>query len=241
LLVIVPAWNEEVTLPGVIAETRVALPDADILVVNDCSSDRTSELAHESGVAVLDLPINLGVGGAMRAGYKYADRHGYDFSCQLDADGQHDPAEIPALLARAEEAGEADIVIGARFAGKGDYSAKGPRGWSMRLLAAVLSKVTRTRLTDTTSGFKLCRRSAIRVFSADYPSEYLGDTVEALIIASRAGLRVAQVPVAMRPRAGGIPSHGALKSAVFLGRAFLALIIGLSRPARKLPTLEAAP
>jgi glycosyltransferase involved in cell wall biosynthesis len=239
LLVIIPAWNEEETLPGVIAEVRRFVPQADILVVNDCSRDRTSALAHADGVAVLDLAVNLGVGGAMRAGYKYAAAHGYAYSVQLDADGQHDPSEIPELLAAARAEG-ADIVIGARFAGKGDYTARGPRAWSMKLLARILSRVTRAKLTDSTSGFKLCTRRAIQVFAVDYPTEYLGDTVEALIIASRSGLRVTQVPVAMRPRAGGTPSQNTLKSAIFLGRAFFALLIGLTRPARQHPLLEAS-
>jgi glycosyltransferase involved in cell wall biosynthesis len=228
LLVVIPAWNEEATLAAVIAETRRALPHADILVVNDCSGDQTGAVARLAGVAVVDLPVNLGVGGAMRTGYKYAWRHGYDYSVQLDADGQHDPSEIPALWRAAQDG--ADIVIGARFAGKGDYRARGPRQWSMKFLSATLSRVVGVRLTDATSGFKLCRRRAIALFALDYPAEYLGDTVEALAIAGRAGLRVAQAPVAMRPRAGGTPSHGPLKSAVFLVRAVIALAIGLSRP-----------
>ncbi|MDR1808354.1 MAG: glycosyltransferase family 2 protein [Propionibacteriaceae bacterium] len=239
LLVIIPAWNEEATLAAVIAETRAAVPAADILVVNDCSRDATSRLAHAAGVFVLDLALNLGVGGAMRAGYKYAGRLGYAHTVQLDADGQHDPAEIPHLLAAAT-AEAADIVIGARFAGKGDYEARGPRYWSMKVLAKVLSRVTRAKLTDTTSGFKLCGARAIALFGVDYPAEYLGDTVEALVIAARAGLKVTQVPVAMRPRAGGTPSHGPLKSALFLARAFFALLIALSRPARRHPVLEAS-
>jgi glycosyltransferase involved in cell wall biosynthesis len=229
LLVIVPAWNEEVTLPAVVAETRRALPGADILVVNDGSTDATARVARESGAALLDLPLNLGVGGAMRAGYKYALRNGYQHAVQLDADGQHDPSEIRALWAAMTER-EADIVIGARFAGKGDYVVRGPRKWSMKLLSFVLSKVTGTRLTDTTSGFKLCGARSIRIFASNYPAEYLGDTVEALVIAARAGLKVDQSAVNMRPRAGGTPSHSPVKAGVFLVRAFFALLIALSRP-----------
>lgn len=231
LLVVLPAWNEQETLPAVLAELRTQVPDADVLVVNDGSTDRTSEVAWAAGVPVLDLPINLGVGGAMRAGYVYALRHGYDAMVQLDADGQHDPADVPRLV-RVLVDESADVVIGARFAGVGEYSARGPRLWSMRLLAGVLSRVTRTRLTDATSGFKVSGRRAIRLFAGDYPAEYLGDTVEALVIAARAGLTVRQVPVAMRPRAGGRPSHGPVKAAVFLARASLALLIAWSRPAR---------
>lgn len=240
LLVVIPAWNEEETLPAVVAELRAAVPDADVVVVNDGSTDRTSDVARAAGALVIDLPINLGVGGAMRCGYTYALRHGYDATVQLDADGQHDPADVPRLLeALATE--EADVVIGARFAGVGEYEARGPRLWSMRLLARVLSRVAGTRLTDTTSGFKASGPRAIRLFASNYPAEYLGDTVESLVIASRVGLRIRQVGVAMRPRAGGTPSHGPVKAAIFLGRAAMALVISLSRPTEPLPPEPLAP
>lgn len=233
LLVIVPAWNEEITLPEVIAETRRTLPGASILVVNDGSTDSTVHAARAAGAEVLDLPLNLGVGGAMRAGYKFALRNGYDYAVQLDADGQHAPAEVLNLWA-AMQADHADIMIGARFAGKGDYVVRGPRKWSMKLLSLVLSRVAGTQLTDTTSGFKMCNARTIRLFASNYPAEYLGDTVEALVIASRAGLTVSQVGVEMRPRAGGAPSHSPLKAGVFLVRAFFALLIALSRPSEPL-------
>lgn len=234
LLVIVPAWNEEQTLPAVIAEVRDAVPDADVLVVDDGSTDRTAAVAAAAGALVLELPFNLGVGGAMRAGYVYALRHRYDATVQLDADGQHDPSQIPLLFTTMAQEG-ADVVIGARFAGVGEYAARGPRRWTMRLLAAVLSRVARTSLTDTTSGFKASNRRAIRLFAANYPAEYLGDTIESLVIASRAGLVIRQAGVQMRPRAGGQPSHSPLRAAVFLARAVLALLIALSRPTEPLP------
>ena len=229
LLILIPAWNEQETLGAVIGEVRSTLPHAHVLVVNDGSTDRTSDVASEAGARILELPINLGVGGAMRAGYTYAMRNGYDRTVQLDADGQHDPAAVPCLLEAIESEG-ADIVIGARFAGVGHYTVRGPRRWSMQILSTVLSRVAGTRLTDTTSGFKACNRDAIRLFASDYPAEYLGDTIESLVIASRAGLRVRQVGVEMRPRAGGQPSHSPVKAAVFLVRALLALVIALSRP-----------
>lgn len=240
LLIIIPAWNEEETLPAVIAEVHAAVPGADVLVVSDGSTDRTAAIARAAGADVLDLPLNLGVGGAMRAGYKLAYRRGYSFSVQLDADGQHDPKAVATLLTTmADES--ADVVIGARFAGVGAYTVRGPRKWSMKLLSTVLSRVARTPLTDTTSGFKACNARAIALFAADYPAEYLGDTVESLVIASRAGLRIRQVGVEMRERAGGRPSHSPIKAAVFLVRAVLALVIALSRPrARALDAAAAA-
>ncbi|MBO3086712.1 glycosyltransferase family 2 protein [Cellulomonas dongxiuzhuiae] len=230
LLVVLPAWNEEITLPAVLAEIRAAVPDAGVLVVSDGSTDRTAVVAMEAGAAVLDLPINLGVGGAMRAGFRYALANGYPRVVQVDADGQHDPTEIVRLLDVAAAEG-ADVVIGARFAGAGAYQARGPRRWAMRVLSTTLSRLVGTRLTDTTSGFKLSGPRAVRLFAQEYPAEYLGDTVESLVIAHRAGLVVRQAPVAMRPRAGGAPSHGPWRAGVFLARAGLALAVALSRPA----------
>lgn len=212
-------------------ELHAALPDADFLVVNDGSTDRTATVARRGRTKVLDLPLNLGVGGAMRAGYKFAARAGYDVAIQLDADGQHDPADVEQIVAALQTEG-ANVVIGARFAGEGVYKVRGPRRWAMRVLSSTLSLVTKTRLTDTTSGFKACDRRAIAVFAADYPAEYLGDTIEALVIASRAGLVVRQVPVHMRPRAGGTASHNPFKAALFLSQAVFALAIALSRPRR---------
>lgn len=239
LLLVIPAWNEEETLPLVLAEIAEHLPGADVLVVSDGSTDRTSAVAREHGASVLDLPINLGVGGAMRAGYKYALRGSYDIAVQVDADGQHDPRDIQRMLDTLVDEG-ANIVIGARFAGEGAYTTRGPRRWAMRALSATLSRVTHANLTDTTSGFKACDRRAIRLFAANYPAEYLGDTVESLVIAARSGLRVRQVGVTMRPRAGGRASHNPFKAFIFLLRALLALLVALSRPARALEAEVAA-
>ena len=229
VLVVIPAWNEQAALPGVLAELAGVVPDGGILVVNDGSTDNTSIVARRAGVDVLDLPINLGVGGAMRAGYKYARRHDYDVVVQLDADGQHDPQEIPVLLHALATPG-VDLVIGARFAGSGHYSARGPRRWAMKVLSTTLSRVTGTRLTDTTSGFKASGSRAVALFATNYPAEYLGDTIESLVIAARAGLTVRQVSVTMHPRVAGTPSHGPVKSAVYLLRAVVALVMALLRP-----------
>ncbi len=229
VLVVIPAWNEQASLPGVLAELAGVVDAGAILVVNDGSTDDTSVVARRAGVDVLDLPINLGVGGAMRAGYKYARRHGYDVVVQLDADGQHDPQEIPVLLGALAAPG-VDLVIGARFAGCGQYSARGPRRWAMRALSTMLSRVTRTRLTDATSGFKAAGPRAVALFATNYPAEYLGDTIECLVIAARADLTVRQVSVNMRPRVAGTPSHGPVRSAAYLVRAVVALVMALLRP-----------
>lgn len=227
VLLIMPALNEQDTVGAVIGEAFSALPGVNILVVSDGSTDLTASIASASGARVLELPCNLGVGGAMRLGFRYAKIHGFSIAVQLDSDGQHNPADVPLLL---EKLGDADVVIGARFDGIGSYAVRGPRRWAMVLLSKVLSAALKTRLTDTTSGFKAHGERAICVFAADYPAEYLGDTIESLVIGHRAGLHYSQVAVKMRERAGGTPSHNPIRSAVYLGRAFIALLIAFLRP-----------
>lgn len=222
-----PAFNEQASVGGVVHEVFKQLPGISLLVVDDGSSDATTRVATEAGALVATLPFNLGVGGAMRVGFRYALENGFSTVVQVDSDGQHDPSELPTLLAALESA---DLVLGARFAGKGDYAVRGPRQWAMRVLSAILSRVTGTTLTDTTSGFRASGPRAVALFAEHYPAEYLGDTIEALVIASRSGLTVRQVPVAMRPRAGGVPSHNPFKAAAYLGRAGLALVFAFIRP-----------
>ncbi len=226
VLIVLPALNEEESVAHVVAQVRTAQPDAAVLVVDDGSTDRTGAVAHGAGAEVLRLPFNLGVGGAMRAAFRYARAHNVTYVVQVDADGQHDPGEIGALLKAAENA---DVVVGARFAGRGSYQARGPRRWAMRLLAMVLSKVTGTRLTDPTSGFRVAGPRAIPVFAQHYPEEYLGDTVESLVIAHRVGLSVAQVPVQMRARTTGTASQSPLRATAYLSRVAIAVVLALVR------------
>lgn len=235
-LVVMPAFNEVESVRNVVLEVFEKLPGISCLVVDDGSSDGTAGEALAAGALVARLPFNLGVGGAMRVGFRYAITHGFDNVVQIDADGQHDPAGVVALFARLDSA---DLVLGARFAGEGDYSVRGPRRWAMVLLSAFLSRAAHTRLTDTTSGFRLSGPRAVRLFAEHYPAEYLGDTIESLVIAARAKCAIAQVPVAMRVRAGGQPSHHPVKAAAYLARAVLALFFALMRPPVKLAEREA--
>lgn len=227
VLIVLPAYNEEASIRATLDEIAKVDPTLTCLVVNDGSIDRTSEYAKKAGVLVADLPFNLGVGGAMRFGFRYALTHGFDVVIQLDADGQHDPRFVGALLNKLSEN---DIVIGARFAGTGTYTVSGPRKWAMKLLSGVISRTAKSNLTDTTSGFRASGPRAVAFFAADYPAEYLGDTVESLVTALRSGLTVSQVPVEMRPRTGGQPSQNAWRSTVFLGRALIALAVAYIRP-----------
>jgi glycosyltransferase involved in cell wall biosynthesis len=233
VLVIVPAWNEQDSLAATIADVRATNPGVDLLVVDDGSADRTAQVAADAGALVCRLPYNLGVGGAMRAGYRFAIRHDYDVAVQIDADGQHDPKYLESLLEqlRTDPAGTgADLVIGARFAGEGEpYRVGLMRRLAMTLLARTLSRMARTRLTDVTSGFRVANRRAIGVFAAHYPAEYLGDTVESMVIAIRAGCTVTQVPVQMRVRQGGQASQTPFKAALYLARAVVALALALVR------------
>jgi len=227
-LIVMPAFNEEASVAAVVREVKATLPGVGCLVVDDGSSDETVREALDAGATVAQLPFNLGVGGAMRLGFKYALEHGFANVVQIDSDGQHDPRNVAALLAELDEA---DLVIGARFAGEGDYVVRGPRRWTMWLLATILSRAAKTRLTDTTSGLKASGPRAVALFAQHYPAEYLGDTIESLVLAARAGLVIRQVPASMRVRAGGTPSHHPLKAALYLGRAIVALLIALGRPA----------
>jgi hypothetical protein len=169
----------------------------------------------------------------MRTGFRYALRNGFESVVQVDGDGQHDPRQIPLLLDALKNA---DVVIGARFAGEGTYQVRGPRRWAMRMLSVTLSRIAKTRLTDTTSGFRASSRRAVELFALHYPAEYLGDTVESIVITARAGLTVKQVPVSMRTRAAGQPSHSAWRAMLYLGRACLALCFaGMRWRARREP------
>lgn len=227
VLVVIPAWNEEGSVGSVVEEVRAALPGVDVVVVDDGSTDGTRAAALGAGALVLSLPLNLGVGGAMRTGYRYAVRHGYDVVVQVDADGQHDPGQVPQLLAAV--AAGADVVVGARFAGTGDYAVRGPRRWAMRLLAVWLTRIVHAPLTDVTSGFRAVGGRAVALFARHYPAEYLGDTVQTLVIAARAGCRVVQVPVAMRARTQGTPSQSPWRAALYLLRAILAVLLATGR------------
>lgn len=226
VLVLVPAWNESRNVGTTVREILAASTDFDVVVIDDGSTDDTAHVARDAGAVVLALPFNLGVGGAMRTGFTYAARHGYTRAIQVDADGQHDPADIATVLAGLDHA---DISIGARFADVGDYSVRGPRRWAMLVLARVVSAIARTRLTDVTSGFRAANRRAIEQYVGYYPAEYLGDTLDSLVAAVHAGLTVTQVPVAMRPRAHGTPSQHPIGATVYLLRSAFALLLAVLR------------
>jgi glycosyltransferase involved in cell wall biosynthesis len=237
-LVIIPALNEEESLPAVLTTLRTGVPDCDILVVDDGSTDNTAAVARNGGAMVARLPFNLGVGGALRTGFRFASRHGYERAVQFDADGQHDVEGVNTLL-RALDDG-ADVVVGSRFIqAAGGYRTGAVRGGAMSVLRFTLSLLAGQHFTDTSSGFRAYSRRVIEYFADAYPLEYLSDTVESLLLACYAGFNVVETPVTMRERKGGVPSNRNVRLVYHYIRLLLVLIAMASvrqrRTARTMP------
>jgi hypothetical protein len=225
-IAVVPARNEEKSVAGVVEQIRAFDPDMEVVVVDDGSADRTAAVATAAGARVVRLPFNLGIGGAVQTGFRFALENGFDLAVRLDGDGQHDPRELPALL-EPLLADEADIVVGSRFAGEGEYRPPFARRLGIRLFAGVVSRVVGQRVTDTTSGFQALNRRAIALFAADYPHDY--PEVEATVMVFKHRLRLKEVPVAMRERQAGDSSITPLRSAYYMLKVSLALFVGLFR------------
>ena len=226
-LAIVPALNEESSVARVIAEIRAADPTFDVVVVDDGSTDGTAAVAEQTRARVLRLPFNLGIGGAVQTGYRYAYENGYSIAVQVDADGQHDPRELQRLL-QPLLADEADVVIGSRFAGTGGYRATLSRRPGIWLFAWLVSVVVRKRITDSSSSFRALNRRALALFSVDYPHGFL-ETVEATVLASRSGLRLVEVPVVMRERTEGTSTLTFARSLWYAAKVLLAVFVSLFR------------
>ena len=225
-MAIVPAYNEEGSVGRVIAELRRFDPGFDIVVVDDGSHDRTAYVAADCGAHVLRLPFNLGIGGAMQTGFRYAFEHGYDIAVQCDGDGQHDPTELPKILAPVV-AGEADLVVGSRFTGESAFRSTPLRRVGIRLFAWTVSRLVRQRITDPTSGFRAVGRRGIALFAADYPHDY--PEVEATVMVAKARLRLLEVPAVLRERTTGRSSINAASSVYYMVKVMLALFVGLFR------------
>jgi hypothetical protein len=237
-LVFIPAWNEGDSVAAVIADVREQLPDADVLVVDDGSVDKTTARAREAGATVASLPFNQGLGAALQTGYLYALREGYDFCAHLDADGQHPPAEVARLLAEVQ-AGRADLVIGSRYREEGgsegaseiageDYRPTISRRIGTSVFRFFLTLATRQRFTDTTSGMRAANRTVMELFSENYSPDFA--EIESLQLAVRQGLRVEEVPVRMLERAGGSSFLTPLRSAFFIFKGMIVLLVGMFRP-----------
>ncbi len=223
LLVAIPALNEESAIGGVLKSLATVHSLDDVVVIDDGSRDATARLAREAGAHVLSHAINLGVGAAMGTAFKYASRNGYDAVVQFDGDGQHRPEHIPDLVAAVAHS---DIVIGSRYAQGGTFKSSAARRGVQRLIARVASAYARTKLTDATSGFRIAGPRALAVFAEHYPVEWLGDTVESIVLATRQGLSVREIPVEMNERAGGVPSQSVVRATLYTGR--ILFILGLA-------------
>jgi glycosyltransferase involved in cell wall biosynthesis len=226
-IAIVPALNEEHTITRVIDELRAFDPGLDVVVIDDGSADRTADVAAANGAYVLRLPFNLGIGGAVQTGFKFAFERDYDIAVRVDGDGQHDATQLPRILEPVLR-GDADIAVGSRFAAReGGYRSSRSRRIGIRILAAVVSRIVGQRVTDTTSGFQALNRDGIALFARDYPHDY--PEVEATVMVFRHRLRLQEVPVSMRERGGGRSSITALRSIYYMAKVLLAIFVGLFR------------
>jgi glycosyltransferase involved in cell wall biosynthesis len=226
-IAIVPALNEAATIGRVIQEIREVDPGFEILVVDDGSDDGTGEVAEAAGALLVRLPFNLGIGGAVQTGYRYALANGFDIAVQIDGDGQHDPRQLRLIL-EPLVAGDADIVIGSRFAGAGNYRAARGRRLGMRVFAAIVSVIVRQSLTDTSSSFRALNRRSLSLFAVDYPHGFL-ETVEATVLAGKYRLRMKEVPVTMRERELGRSSLTIPLSLFYTAKVLLAVFVSLFR------------
>ena len=222
LLVAIPAYNEEGTISDVIQDVQRYFLLADILVIDDGSTDNTKFVTQELGISTLQFPFNMGVGAAMRAAFKYAHEENYSHVLQLDADGQHSAEEALRLMGSSEKA---EVIIGSRFLNQSDYKVGRVRRLAMKTLAVVVGRRIGTKLTDVTSGFRLTGGAAIHFYSLNYPPEYLGDTVESILMAGQEGFKVEEVSVVMHERKGGKPSQNLYKLIVYLVRVFTVIVI----------------
>jgi glycosyltransferase involved in cell wall biosynthesis len=225
-LIIIPAFNEEAAIPALLQEVRQAAPETDIVVINDCSDDRTGDVARQHGAAVLDLPCNLGVGGAVQAGFRYACARGYSYVIRCDGDGQHPPSEIPKLVA-AMQTGQFDLVVGSRFLEDESYKSTALRSIGIRGLAFMLSVICRARITDPTSGFQMLNRPILCCFAHSYPLDY--PEPESIALLRRQGYRFGEVATRFRPRMTGKSSIESWGTLYYMIKVSLALLVDRAR------------
>jgi glycosyltransferase involved in cell wall biosynthesis len=226
-LIILPAYNEADNIARTVANVHDNLPSADILVINDGSSDDTGRVAQATGAHVLNLPYNVGIGAGVQTGFKFALQYGYDIVVRNDGDGQHAPDGITRLLERLQQ-GDVDMVVGSRFLGVGgDYGTPLPRRLGITILSRLLSLITRQAITDPTSGFAAFNQRAIQLFARVYPHDY--PEPEAIVVLYRAELKMTEIAVTMRPRENGQSSITPLRSIYYMLKVVLAILINMLR------------
>lgn len=230
ILTIIPAYNEEASIGTVIRRIQAAMPEADIVVVNDGSRDGTAKVAAGAGAAVIELPFNLGIGGAMQTGYIYARDNGYDIAVQVDGDGQHDPAYIKDLMIPVA-GNSADMAIGSRYISKTDYRSSFLRRTGMVFFSTLVGLLTGQTVKDTTSGFRVVNRKVIGYFADHYPTDY--PEVDVLVRLHKKRFRIVEMPVEMKERQGGKSSITPIRSIYYMIKVSLSLLIGSIKPAEK--------
>jgi glycosyltransferase involved in cell wall biosynthesis len=227
-LAVVPAYNEEGTIARVVSAIHEHAPELDVVVIDDGSTDSTAETAARAGAKVVRHPFNLGIGGAVQSGFTFALDHGYDRLVQIDGDGQHDPREVLRLIDAMDADRSLDMICGSRFlTEESDYVAPISRRTGIHIFAFLLSRIVGQRVTDPTSGFRLYNRRGISLFAHDYPHDY--PEVEAVLMVHFHRLRMAEVPVRMFQRGGGVSSIGSGKSVYYMLKVLLAIFVGLVR------------
>lgn len=221
-LIIIPAYNEEANIEKTVESILKDSPGFDYVVINDCSTDNTKRICEEKGYNIVNLPINLGIGGAVQTGYKYAARNGYDMAVQVDGDGQHDPKFLEEMAEYLEQH-ELDMVIGSRFIEKQGFQSSGLRRVGIRFFAGLIKVLTGATITDPTSGLRMIGKNVLQIFAEDYPKDY--PEPESVVAILRRGMKVEEIPVVMREREGGVSSISMKKSVYYMIKVSLAIII----------------
>ena len=221
-LIIIPAYNESENIEKTVQMIKKDAPSFDYIIINDCSTDNTLEICLNRGFNVISLPINLGIGGAVQTGFKYALLHGYDLTVQVDGDGQHDPSFLEEMAETLESEG-CDMVIGSRFINKEGYQSSGLRRVGIKYFSLLIRIITGTKITDPTSGLRMINREIIKMFAEDYPKDY--PEPEVIVAVLRQGKSIVEIPVVMMAREGGVSSISAKKSVYYMIKVTLAILI----------------
>lgn len=222
ILVIIPAYNEEESILTTVQALNSVHPEVDAVVVNDASKDNTKNILSENHIHYLDLPVNLGIGGGVQAGYMYAYRNGYDIAIQMDGDGQHPASELDKIIAPIK-AEKADIVVGSRFVNKEGFQSSAIRRFGIKFLSSLIYLCTGKHILDVTSGYRAVNRKFIKIFSEEYAQDY--PEPEALVTAAKKGAEIIEVPVMMKEGQGGMSSISPIKSIYYMIKVSLAIII----------------
>lgn len=236
VLIVIPAYNEEKNISSLLETIRKKMSEVDILVIDDGSTDCTARVAEKAGALVMKLPFNIGYGAALQTGFKYALMKRYQYVVQMDADGQHDPDSIKALLDEIRKE-DVDVVIGSRFFGNKEYKAPFVRRTGIYIFGKIASIITGQSSTDPTSGFQALNRDAVRFYASPYyPADY--PDADVIIMLHRAGLRIREIPVTMHARKEGKSMHSGLKPLYYIFKMFLSMFVTLLRNDRFVRRVE---